>query len=428
MIGGRVCVAVIWLADSVTLPSSDTDCPATVSDKRIACSACCGARTFPGGHQNAQAWVQSNATDRWPIHICILSVEISGIIRAQLHSYTEIPMKAATHTHYGSAQVLRVQDVPTPTAGPNQVLVEVHASPVTEGDRRLRAADFPGASAVVGRLMFGLLRPRNAIPGTVFAGRIVAVGPGVSRFEVGDDVFGSCDNSAHAQYIAVAQDGSVAKIPTGVAYDEAAAVPYGAVTALAFLRDVARVKAGDRVLIVGAGGGVGRFAVQIARHLGAHVTGVGSGRSAALMTELGAHAVIDYQQQDYTRGGQTYDVIFDTVSGNGFGAAKRSLTKTGRYVSVYFTLLIVWQMLLGAVFGGRKAAASVVLGNQALTNEVAELLAQGVIRPVIAARYSLADVAQAHAEQEGGHPMGAVIVSVRDATSDVTPARPLKVA
>jgi NADPH:quinone reductase-like Zn-dependent oxidoreductase len=344
------------------------------------------------------------------------------------HGYTEEAMKAATHTQYGSANVLHVQDVQTPVAGPHQILVRVHASPVTEGDRRLRAADFPGFSAVLGRLMFGLFRPRNPVPGTMFAGQVVAVGEAVTRFSVGDDVFGSCDNAAQAEYLTIKEDGPVAKIPTGVGYDEAAAVPYGAGTALSFLRDVARVQTGDKVLIVGASGGVGRFAVQIARHLGAHVTGVASGRNAAMVRRLGADAFIDYEQEDYTKGAETYDVIFDLVSGDGFRAAKGSLTSSGRYVTVYLSMLVLWQMLVGAVFGGRKAAASVVIGDQTLTDDIAELLAQGVVRPVVAARYPLARVADAHAEQESGRPMGAIIVSVNEGVRGAAPVPMLRVA
>lgn len=337
-------------------------------------------------------------------------------------------MQAATHTQYGSSEVLSVQEVEKPSVGPQQVLIRVHASPVTEGDRRLRAADFPGVSAVAGRLMFGLLRPRNHIPGTMFAGQVVAVGHAVTRFAVGDDVFGSCDNSAQAEYLAVGEDGPLAKIPAGIEYDEAAAVPYGAATALAFLRDIAKVQPGEEILIVGASGGVGRFAVQIARHLGAHVTGVGSGRNAAMMTELGADAVIDYNREDYTKNGKTYDVIFDTASGDGFRAAKQSLKKNGRYASVYLNLLMLWQMLVSAVFGGPKATSSVVLGNQALTQDVAELLAQGVLHPVIAARYPITQVAQAHAAQESGATSGTVIVTVDDTARCAPPAKALHVA
>ncbi|MEX1367901.1 MAG: NAD(P)-dependent alcohol dehydrogenase [Nannocystaceae bacterium] len=324
-------------------------------------------------------------------------------------------MQAAIHHQFGAPQVLQMQEVEPPAVGDDQILVQVHASPVTQGDRRLRAADFPGIGAVVGRLMFGVLRPRYPIPGTMFAGKVVAVGPKVTRFSVGDDVFGSCDSGAQAEYLAVGQDSAVATIPEGIGYDEAAATPYGAGTALGFLRDVAKVQAGERVLIVGAAGGVGRFAVQIARHLGAHVTGVCRGRDAAMVTELGAHEVIDYTQQDYTRGGEIYDVIFDTASGDGFRTAKASLSERGRYVTLYMNLRTVFQMLVTAILGGPKVAASVVVGSQALTQDVAELLACGAIWPVIGARLPLARIADAHARLETGGTAGAVVVSVSDA-------------
>ncbi len=345
-----------------------------------------------------------------------------------MHGYNKIAMQAATQTRYGSAEVLHVQEVKTPSVGPKQVLVRVHASPVTDGDRRLREADFPGATALFGRAMFGLFRPRHPVPGTMFSGQVVAVGKDTTRFAVGDDVFGSCDKGAQAEFVAVREDGPLAKIPSGVDYDEAAAVPYGAATALAFLRDVARVQPGEKVLIVGASGGVGRFAIQIARHLGAHVTGVGHGRNAAMMTKLGANRVIDYRREDYTKGAESYDVIFDTTSGDGFRAAKPRLPPNGRYASVYVNLLILWQMLLGTIFGGPKAMASVVLGNRELSEDVAKLLAQGAIHPVIAARYPPREVAKAHAAQQAGGLGGTIVVTVRDATRGTNAPRALKVA
>ncbi len=324
-------------------------------------------------------------------------------------------MKATIQTEYGDPRVLRVVEVARPEPADDQILVEVHASAVTHGDRRLRAADFPGAAAVIGRLMFGLQRPRNPIPGTTFAGRVVEVGKAVTRFAVGDRIFGSCNHGAQAQYLAVAEDSPVAKIPAGVAYDEAAAVPYGAGTALTFLRDVAAVQPGERVLVIGASGGVGRFAVQIARHLGADVTGVCSAHKAAMVRQLGARRVIDYERQDYRYTGETYDVIFDTVSGDAFRTAKPSLSPRGRYVSLYMTLRIVLQMLWGAVFGGPRAAAAVVIGNQRLTQDVAALLAEGAIWPVVAARFALDRVADAHAALDDGNLPGAVVVCVADA-------------
>ena len=330
-------------------------------------------------------------------------------------------MKAAIHTEYGAPRVLRIEEVARPTLADDQILVEVHASAVTQGDRRLRAADFPGAAAIAGRLMFGLLRPRNPTPGTTFAGRVVEVGKSVTRFTVGDRVFGGCGNGAQAEYLAVAEDSQIAKIPAGVEYDEAAAVPYGAATALEFMRDIAAVRPGERVLILGASGGVGRFAVQIARHLGAHVTGVCSADKAQMVRQLGARSVIDYAKEDYTDNGETYDVIFDTVSGDGFRKAKASLSPRGRYVSLYMTLAIGLRMVWGALFGGRRAAAGVVINNQRLMEEVAALLGEGVIWPVVGARFALHRVVDAHAALESS-PEGAVVVSVIDSSRELEPA------
>ncbi|KIG13290.1 alcohol dehydrogenase, zinc containing protein [Enhygromyxa salina] len=324
-------------------------------------------------------------------------------------------MKAAIQTRFGAPEVIQIQEVERPVAGRGQILVQVHASPVTQGDRRLRAADFPGLSAVIGRLMFGVFRPRNPILGTMFAGRVVAVGEGVTRFGIGDDVFGSCDHSAAAEYLAVAEDGPVANIPTGVEYDEAAAVPYGAVTALVFLRDIARVQPGEKVLIIGASGGVGRFAVQLARHLGARVTGVCSARNMAMVTELGAAQVIDRATTDYTQNGETYDVIFDTSSGDRFRVSKRSLSPKGRYVTVYMNLPVLLQMLVTRIFGGREVRASVAIGTQKLTHDVAELLAKRAIWPVLAKGYPLAQIADAHHAVETGRTAGTVVVAVSEA-------------
>lgn len=321
-------------------------------------------------------------------------------------------MKAAFQNQFGAPDILFVNEVDRPTLTAGQVLVQVHASAVTQGDRRLRAADYPGASAVIGRLMFGLFRPRNPVPGTMFAGRIVALGQDVTAFAVGDDVFGSVNHGAQAEFVAVAEDGPVALMPAGIDYAEAAAVPYGACTALAFLRDVAAVQPGERVLVVGASGGVGRFAVQIARHLGADVTGVASARNAGLVRSLGATAFIDYATEDYTRSGETWDVVFDTSSGDGFRAARRALKPGGRYATVYMSLVVLVQALVTSLFGSRKARTGVVLGDQQLTRDVAALLQDGAIRPVLVAQFPLDRVAEAHAALEDGGPAGDVVVLI----------------
>ncbi len=323
-------------------------------------------------------------------------------------------MKAATHTHYGPPTVFCLQEVARPRVGDGQVLIQVHACPVTQGDRRLRSADFPGIGMIMGRLMFGIFRPRHSIPGTMFAGRVVAIGAGVTRFAVGDDIFGACDHGAYAEYMVVQEDSAIARIPEGFEYDQAAAIPYGAGCALVFLRDIAKVERGQRVLIIGAAGGVGRFAVQIARHLGAEVTGVCSGSDAEMVKKLGATAVFDYRQQDFTKNGQTYDVIFDTAAGDRFRACRGSLSEKGRYVTVYLNGGVLLQMLMTSLLGGRKVASAVVMGAQELTEEVAKLMEQGVIWPVIAAEFALDEIIAAHELFENGEPKGAVVVRVSD--------------
>lgn len=321
-------------------------------------------------------------------------------------------MKSAVQDQYGGPRVLEIRETPRVKPAAGEVLVRVHASAVTQGDRRLRSADFPGASAIFGRLMFGLVRPRNPTPGTMFAGRVVAVGADVTAFAVGDDVFGSCDHGAYAELLAVPEGGRLARIPAGIDYDVAAAAAYGAGTALSFLRDVAQVRAGERVLILGASGGVGRYAVQIAHHLGAVVTAVCSERHAAWVAALGASEVVDYAREDYARRGETYDVVFDTTSGDGFTRARACLSEQGRYVTVYMTARVLTQMLASSIFGGPKAATGVVLGTQTLTEDVAELLASGAVTPRIAARVPFAHIADAHQRLEDGNPGGDVVVSI----------------
>lgn len=321
-------------------------------------------------------------------------------------------MNAIVQNAYGTPAVLTLATVATPTVGEHDILVQIHASPVTQGDRRLRAADFPGVSAVPGRLMMGVLRPKNPIPGTMFAGRVTAVGAAVTRFVVGDDVFGSAPHSAYAEYLKVADDAPVAKIPPGVGYAEAAAVPYGAVTSLVCLRDLAPVRPGHRVLVLGAAGGVGRFAVQLARHLGAEVTGVCSARDFDRVRALGATHVIDHHTEDYTRSGERYDVVFDIPGVSSFGAARGSLTAEGRYVSLLVSLRLMWSVLVTSVTGGQRAVFGLAFGTQADMDEVAALVAQGVFRPVVDRTFPLENAGEAHTWLEVERPSGAVVLTV----------------
>jgi len=325
-------------------------------------------------------------------------------------------MRAITTTMYGGPEVLEAVEIQRPTLRPDEILVRVHASSVTEGDRRLRAADFPGLSAVFGRLMLGLKRPRHAIGGSTFAGRVVQVGRDVTRFAVGDDVFGGAMHGAYAEYLAVPANSSVAKAPDGLTYGEAATLSYGGVTALVFLRDMARVQPGERVLIVGASGGVGRMAVQLAKHFGAHVTGV-CGEDAELVRALGADEIIDYRSEDFTRRAERWDVILDTIEGNHFRAYRSALTPTGRYLSLYVTLGLLGQSALTRLRGGPRALTGVALGNPRLLDEVRALAQQGALRAVIAHRFPLAKTAEAHAFLETSHPHGSIVIDVVDVSA-----------
>ena len=331
-------------------------------------------------------------------------------------------MYAIVQDSYGPPSVLHAATVPSPLAAAGRLLIEVRASVVSQGDRRLRAGDFPGLTWLPGRLMLGLTGPRAKVPGTMFAGRVRAVGEGVTRFAVGDDVFGSVNSGAYAEQLTIAADGPVAKMPPGTSYEQAASLPYGAVTALTFLRDLGGVKPGQRVCILGASGGVGVAAVQIARHLGAEVTAVCSAPHHALVAELGAHRTLDYRTQDF-RNGQAYDLIFDTIGATRFGLCRSALTPTGRYLSLILTVNLLLWSALSRLVGGQRASGGVAMGQQRDLDDVAALVASGALKPVIHRVYPLADIAGAHARVEAGGVPGAVVVAVGQAMEPASASR-----
>ncbi len=330
-------------------------------------------------------------------------------------------MRAAFTPVYGPAEVLEVRDVPPPTPGDHEVLVAVHASTVTAGDHRLRAADFPSISALFGRLVLGMFRPKQAVQGTNFAGRIVAVGRKVTRYAAGDDVFGATMHGAYAEYLTVSEDGPMARKPTGLGYAEAAALPYGAVTALRFLRDIGAVRPGDKVLVVGASGGVGRFAVQIAKHLGAEVTGVCSAANFDLVRSLGADHVLDHRTTDFTRRPERYDVLFDVAGTTTFSQSRQSLSRDGRYLTLLISVGVLVQMLLTSMRRGPRAKFAIVAGDRDEMDRVRELAERGAIRPVLGQSFPLERIAEAHAART----TGTVIVTVVPAAQEPVGEGPL---
>ncbi len=321
-------------------------------------------------------------------------------------------MKAMVYEEYGPPEVLQLKEVERPTPQDNEVLIKVVATSVNPQDSHLMRAD-----PFLVRLMAGLLKPKNTILGSDIAGRVEAVGSNVTQFRPGDEVFGDISGSgfgAFAEYVSVPED-SLALKPTRITFEEAAAVPGAASAALQSLRDQGHIQPGQKVLINGASGGVGTFAVQIAKSFEAEVTGVCSTRNMDMVRSIGADHVIDYTQEDFTQNGQRYDLIIDNV-GNPSAYKrfyKRSLGPTGICVIVAGSFFL--QMLLGpwmSMTGSNKIGTFMTIPNQRDLASIKELLEAGKVVPVIDRHYPLSEVADAIRYLEEGHARGKVIITV----------------
>jgi NADPH:quinone reductase-like Zn-dependent oxidoreductase len=322
-------------------------------------------------------------------------------------------MKAIVCTEYGSPDVLRLEEIQKPTPGDDQVLVQVHAASVTYSSLMLvRGEPF------VGRLMgMGLFKPNCKIPGADIAGRVEAVGRNVKHFQPGDEVFGDlsdCGRGGFAEYVC-APENALALKPTNISFKEAAAVPEAALVALQALRDKGQIQPGQKVLINGASGGIGTFAVQIAKSFGAEVTGVCSTRNVDLVRSLGADHVIDYTKQDFTQNGQQYDLILATAGYRSIFDYKRALSPKGIYVSTGGSMAQTFQALLLGPFlsmtGSKKLGAMLVKPNKDL-GFMKELVEAGQVKPVIDRYYKLDEVAEALKYYGEGHARGKVVITV----------------
>lgn len=322
-------------------------------------------------------------------------------------------MQAIVCTKYGPPDVLQLTEIPKPTPKRGEVLAEVHAASVTYSSLMLVKGE-----PFVGRLMgLGLLKPKHAIPGADFAGRVVAVGEDVRQFQPGDEIFGDLSNEGRgclAEFVC-APESALGLKPVNASFQEAAAVPEAALVALQALRDHAQIQQGQKVLINGASGGIGTFAVQLAKYFGAEVTGVCSTRNIDLVRALGADHIIDYTQEDFTKHGPQYDLIVATAGYHSIFDYRRALNPGGRYVSTGGAMAQTFQaLLLGPIIsktGDKKLRAMLVKPNQDLAL-MKTLIEDGKITPVIDRSFPLSQTAEAFRYYADGHSRGKVVITV----------------
>ena len=320
-------------------------------------------------------------------------------------------MKAIVYTNYGSPDVLQLKEVEKPTPKDNEILVKIYAASANPLDWHLMRA-----SPFIARLGNGLRKPKDPRLGADFAGRVEAIGKNITHFQPGDEVFGA-STGAFAEYTCVTEN-EIAMKPSNLSFEEAAAVPVAAITALQGLRD--KVHSGQKVLVNGASGGVGSFAVQIAKSFGAEVTGVCSTRNLDMVRSIGAGHVVDYTREDFTRNGQHYDLMYDAVGNRSVTAYRRALNPDGTCVIAGFTSLprLFQHMILGPL-RSKIGSKQVGLMGMAKINQkdllyLKELLEAGKVVPVIDRRYSLGEVPEAIRYLEKGHARGKVVITMND--------------
>ncbi len=321
-------------------------------------------------------------------------------------------MKAIEYTEYGPPEVLELEEVEKPALKDDEVLVKVCAASVNDGDSSV----VRGKPFVIRIMYQGLLKPKNTILGADIAGRVEAVGRNVKQFQPSDEVFGDisgCGWGGFAEYVSVPENALALK-PANLTFEEAAAVPQAAVVGLQGLRDKGQIRSGQKVLINGASGGIGTFAVQIAKSFGAEVTGVCSTRNLDMVRSIGADQVIDYTQEDFTKSGQRYDLILDVAGYRSIFGYKRALSPDGIYVMVSMDR-VLQAMFLGpliSLIGSRKVGALGAEPNEKDLVFMKELLEVGKVVPVIDGRYALSEVAEAVRHYGEGHPQGKVVITV----------------
>ena len=332
-------------------------------------------------------------------------------------------MKAIVYTEYGPPEVLQPKEIEKPSPEDDEVLIKVQATSVNFGDliarnfRQVSVREFnmPAPLWLFTKFYFGFSKPKVTILGSELAGEIEAVGKDVQAFKVGDQVFGYPGQSmgAYAEYHCMGEDGVLAIKPDNMDFDEAAVVPYGAIMALHLLREKGKLQSGQKVLIVGASGGIGSASVQLAKHhFGADVTGVCSTPRVAFVKALGADKVIDYTKEDFTQSGETYDLVFDILGRYSYSRVKDSLSEKGRYLLASFKTGHLLSMLRTSISGNKKVICALAPGSTEDLLAVKELIEKGKIKAIIDKRFPLEETAAAHRYIEEGHKQGHIAITV----------------
>ncbi|MFW7377512.1 MAG: NAD(P)-dependent alcohol dehydrogenase [Oligoflexus sp.] len=323
-------------------------------------------------------------------------------------------MKAAVYQRYGSPSVIEIKDVDKPIPGDHEVLIRVMATTVSSADSRLRSANFPQGFGLMGRLVIGVSGPRKPILGTELAGVIEGCGKKVKRFRIGDPVIAvpGAGMGAHVEYFCMPESGLVVTKPEALSFEQAAALSFGGQTALYFLRDRAKLQAGESVLIVGAGGAVGSAAVQLARFFGAEVTGVCRTDKLDLVQSIGAQHVIDYTRSDFTKLGRLYDVIFDSTGTLSASRCQEVLNEGGRVILAVANLKQMLQALWPSLGKERKVITGYAADKVEAVQFLVDLASKGEFMPVVDRTYPFLQIAQAHAYVDEGHKKGSVVISM----------------
>jgi NADPH:quinone reductase-like Zn-dependent oxidoreductase len=321
-------------------------------------------------------------------------------------------LKAIVVSKYGPPDVLQLTELEKPIPKSNEVLIKTHATTVTRYDCWSRSATAPPGFGLLMRLATGIRKPKQPILGTELAGEVEAVGEAVNRFKVGDQVVGYLGMSlgAYSEYICLPEDGVLVKKPDILTFEEATAVQ-GALTALYFLRKV-NIQSGQKILIFGASGGVGIFAVQLAKYFGAEVTGVCSTSKLEWVKSMGADVVVDYTKEDFTKRGETYDIVFDTVGKSPFSGSVKSLKDDGIYLFVTYWLTRIFRVLWLNRTSSKKGMSGLLEETPEDLEFLLELIEAGKIKSVIDKTYPMEDVVEAHRYVESGKKKGSVVITL----------------